>query len=193
MARYEAEQTIHLSLLKRQMIEKKRLITQVRSTRHLDPVSAHTIRTYWDQVSKIIQGLEQVGTAKEFVADVQHDIDSLRLLRSTLETRRDKPKTENELELVHSLLAVLLVVLGTVKKRAKELSDARFAWLFSVNPAKPKKDPWWKKKDDKNKKGPRKAPRLRELFRGKEETAESTQSSRQEGGADKKKEDKSER
>lgn len=139
MARYEAEQTLHLSLLKRHLAEKKRLLSEVRGRKVLDRGSAQVIRAYWQQVLRIISGIEQVSAAKDFATDVQHDIDILQNLRASLETRRDHPETESQLDLVRSLLAVLQVVLGQTKKRAKELADARFAWLFSVNPAKPKK------------------------------------------------------
>ena len=139
MARYEAEQTLHLSLLKRHLAEKKRLLSEVRSRKVLDRGAAQVIRAYWQQVLRIISGIEQVSAAKDFAVDVQRDIETLQNLRASLETRRDQPETEQQLDLVHSLLAVLQVVLGQTKKRAKEIADARFAWLFAVNPAKPKK------------------------------------------------------
>lgn len=167
MARYEAEQTNQLSLLKRQMLEKKRLIARMRSIKRIDQASASVVRSYWDQVSKIINGLEQVGAAKEFAADVAKDIEALQEIRASLETRRKEPEADNQLELVRSLLAILAVVLSRTKKRAKELSDARFAWLFSVNPAKPKKTPWWKRKESKQKKTKTPAAGLRELFKPK--------------------------
>jgi hypothetical protein len=167
MARYEAEQTNQLSLLKRQMLEKKRLIARMRAIKNIDQTSANIVRAYWNQVSKIIDGLEQVGAAKDFAADVAKDIEALQEVRASLETRRDQPETENQLALVRSLLAVLAVVLATTKKKAKELSDARFAWLFSVNPAKPKKTPWWKRKESKQKKTTSPTPGLRELFQPK--------------------------
>ena len=162
MARYEAEQSIHLSVIKRQRAEKNRLMSQIRNKRHIDQMSAQIVRAYWNQVSKILHGLEQVGTAKEFATDVHKDIQSLKMLRANLENRTPTPETKEELTIVRSLLEILGVVLAAAKKRAKELSDARFAWLFSVNPAKPKKNPWWKRKEkDKEKRS--KSPLLREL------------------------------
>jgi len=189
MARYEAEQTNQLALLQRQMMEKKRLISEIRARKTIDSASASVVRAYWDQVTKIINGLEQVGAAKEFAADVARDIEALQQLRANLETRREEPETDSQLELVKSLLTVLAVVLAQTKKRAKELSDARFAWLFSVNPAKPKKNPWWKRKEKTQKKSRDKAPSLRELFTPKSPEREAPKPMEKERAQDKKKDD----
>ena len=189
MARYEAEQTNQLALLQRQMMEKKRLISEIRTSKNIDSTSARVVRAYWDQVTKIIQGLEQVGAAKEFAADVAKDIEALQQLRASLETRRDEPDTDNQLEIVRSLLTVLAIVLSRTKKRAKELSDARFAWLFSVNPAKPKKNPWWKRKEKSKRKTREKAPTLREIFTPKAPEKEAPAPREKQRITEKKKED----
>ena len=189
MARYEAEQTNQLALLQRQMMEKKRLISEIKNKKKIDHASATIIRSYWNQVTKIIQGLEQVGATKEFAADVARDIECLQQLRANLETRRDEPETDNQLELVRSLLAVLAIILAQTKKRAKELSDARFAWLFSVNPAKPKKNPWWKRKEKTQKKSRSKAPSLRELFSPKTTERETVKPKERARETNRKKED----
>ena len=78
------------------------------------------IRAYWQQVLRIISGIEQVSAAKDFATDVQHDIDILQISVHPWKPEETTPRpNRNWTWFAPSRRSQ--VVLGQTKKRAKEL------------------------------------------------------------------------